>query len=245
VKVTTLIADDEPIARAGLRRLLSAVDWIEIVGEAENGPATRAAIDALRPELLFLDIKMPGLLGTEALRLAAHRPHVVFTTAYLEHAVTAFELGALDYLLKPFGQERLDAALDRVRSVLGEPASSSALDRMHDVFGAGPMSRLFVRSGRVITPIAVTDVRHFDADGDYVMAYTDRGRYLLHVAISRLERRLDPATFVRVHRAHIVNLNHVVAFKSGLRGQLFAQFDDGTRVPVSRNRAQELRALGL
>jgi two-component system LytT family response regulator len=245
VKVTTLIADDEPIARAGLRRLLSSVDWIDVVGEAENGPATRAAIDALRPELVFLDIKMPGLLGTDALRLATHRPHVVFTTAYLEHAVTAFELGALDYLLKPFGPERLGAALDRVRSALGEPASSSAFDRMHDVFGNAPMTRLFVRTGRAITPIAVADVSHFDADGDYVMAHTDRSRHLLHVAISRLERRLDAATFVRVHRAHIVNLNRVLAFKSASSGQLFAHFADGTRVPVSRGRAQELRALGL
>jgi two-component system, LytTR family, response regulator len=244
MRVTTLIADDEPIARAGLRRLLSAVDWIEFVGEADNGPATRVAIDALRPELLFLDIKMPGILGIDALRLASHRPHVVFTTAYLEYAVTAFELGALDYLLKPFGPERFNAALNRARSALGEPAAPPAFDRMNDVFGSAPMTRLFVRSGRTITPIAVAEVSRFDADGDYVMAHTDRGRHLLHVAISRLERRLDPATFVRVHRAHIVNLARVMSFKSDARGQLFAHFADGARVPVSRARAQDLRSLG-
>ncbi len=245
MKVTTLIVDDEPIARAGLRRLLSNTEWIEIVGEADNGPAALAAIDTLRPELVFLDIKMPGMLGTDALRAATHRPYVVFTTAFLEHAVTAFELGALDYLLKPFGQERLDAALERVRSVLGEPASTSSLDRMEDAFSSGPMTRLFVRSGRAIVPISVADVRRFEADGDYVMAHTTAGRHLLHVAISRLERRLDPAVFVRVHRAHLLNLNHVAAFRNNERGQLIAHLDDGARVPVSRTRAQELRSLGM
>lgn len=245
MRVSTLIADDEPLARAGLRRLLSAVDWIDVVAEAEHGEATVRAIDELRPELVFLDIRMPGMLGTDALRNATHRPYVVFTTAHLEHAATAFELGALDYLLKPFGPERLAAALDRVRSALGEPASTSAFARMHEVFGAGPMTRLFVRSGRAIVPVSVADVRRFEADGDYVTAHTGTAHHLLHVAISRLERRLDPKVFVRVHRAHIVNLNHVAAFKSGVGGQLVAHMSDATRIPVGRSRAQELRALGL
>ncbi|MDX2057267.1 MAG: response regulator, partial [Gemmatimonadales bacterium] len=106
MKVTALIADDEPVARAGLRDLLADIDWISCVGETANGPATVAAIDELRPELVFLDVQMPGLTGLEVLERIRHRPHVVFTTAFGHHAVSAFELGALDYLLKPFGADR-------------------------------------------------------------------------------------------------------------------------------------------
>ena len=115
--VTVLIADDEPVARAGLRAMLAAVEWVTCIGEAANGPAAVDAINALRPELVFLDIEMPGLIGTEVMRRVTHHPHVIFTTAWAQHAAAAFELGALDYLLKPFGAERLEARLDAPRSV--------------------------------------------------------------------------------------------------------------------------------
>lgn len=242
MKVTTLIADDEPVARAGLRDLLQEVEWITCVGEAANGPATVEAINSLRPELVFLDIEMPGLLGTEALGRAEHQPFVVFTTAYGQHAVTAFELGALDYLLKPFGRERLSAALERVRAAIGEPAPP-ALDRLTEALGQGPMSRVFVRTGGSIIPLSVESVWHFEARGDYVAAHTARSRHLLPLPLNRLEARLDPARFVRIHRAHIVNLDHVTAFRRRDKGRLVAELKDGTELPVSRNRAQDLRGL--
>jgi two-component system LytT family response regulator len=244
VKVTTLIADDEPVARAGLRRMLAGVTWVTVVGEAANGPAAVDAINTLTPELVILDIQMPGLLGTEVLRRTTHQPFVVFTTAYGQHAVTAFELGALDYLLKPFGPDRLAAALERVKAAIGEPVEHSALDRMREALGKGPMSRLFVRSGAAIVPVAVQAVSWFEARGDYVAAHAGTARHLLHVSLNRLEERLDPKLFARIHRTHIVNLDHVASFKREGKGRMVAHLSDGTTLAVSRGRAQDLRGLG-
>ncbi|HEV8411321.1 MAG TPA: LytTR family DNA-binding domain-containing protein [Gemmatimonadaceae bacterium] len=244
MNVTALIADDEPVARAGMRDMLAAFDWVSIVGEASNGPAAVDAIDALKPELLFLDIQMPGLLGTDVLRKATHQPYVVFTTAYARHAVTAFELGALDYLLKPFGAARLASAMERVRSALGESDAHPPIDRLVEAFGSGPMSRLFVRSGGSLIPVAVGQIAWFDADGDYVVAHAGKSRHMLHLSLNRLEARLDPTKFLRIHRAHIVNLDHVKTFKRSSKGGLEAELLDGTRLPVSRTKAHELRGLG-
>ena len=241
-RVSALIVDDEPVARAGLRHLLADVPWVACVAEAANGPAALEAIDSQRPELVFLDIQMPGLPGTEVMARMQHRPVVIFTTAFAEHAVTAFELGALDYLLKPFGAERLTAALERVRAVLGEPAPP-AWERMGEAMAAGPIRRLFVRHGRSIVPVAVDEVSRFEAVGDYVAVHASGGMQLLHLSLNRLEARLDPQRFLRIHRAHIVNLDHVKAFKRLDAASLVAQMRDGTSLPVSRANAQKLRGI--
>jgi two-component system LytT family response regulator len=236
--------DDEPIARAGLRGMLAAFDWLEVIGEAADGRSAVRAIEMLKPELLFLDVQMPGLLGTDVLRSIEHRPFVIFTTAYSQHAVTAFELGAVDYLLKPFGAARLGAAMERVRGAIGQPSSVDAIERLSGALGGGPITRLFVRVGNAIVPLPVDRVSRLEADGDYVVAHAGGTRHLLHLSLSSLVARLDPARFAQVHRTHVVNLDHVRAFKRDARGNLEAELTDGTRVPVSRARAQELRSLG-
>ena len=243
MKVRTLVVDDEPIARAGLKGMLSAFDWIEVIGEAADGQSAAQAIEALKPELVFLDVQMPGLLGTYVLRHIAHRPFVIFTTAYSQHAVTAFELGAVDYLLKPFGAARLAAAMERVRGAIGEPSSADAVERLSGALGGGPITRLFVRVGNATVLLPVDRVSRFEADGDYVVAHAGGTRHLLHVSLTGLLARLDPKRFTQVHRAHVVNLDHVRAFMRDARGNLEAELNDGTRVPVSRARAQELRSL--
>ena len=243
--VRAVIADDEAVARAGLRRMLSAFDWIEVVGEAAHGPAALHAIERLQPELVFLDIQMPGLLGTDVLARLTHTPFAVFTTAYAEHAVTAFELGAVDYLLKPFGAVRLAATLDRVRTALGEPSANGPVDRLGEVLAKGPLQRLFVRSGSAIVPLPVANVRWFEADGDYVIAHTDRSRHVLSLSLARLEAQLDSERFARIHRAHLVNLDHVLTFRSHGKGGMIAELRGGERLAVSRARAQELRRLGI
>jgi two-component system LytT family response regulator len=245
MKVTALIVDDEPIARAGLRAMLGAFDWVSVVGEAADGASAVEAIDRLRPELVFLDVQMPGLLGTEVARRIQHQPFIIFTTAYSQHAVTAFEVSAVDYLLKPFGAVRLASAMERVRSAVGEPASAGVLERLSGALAGGPITRIFVRTGGALIPLAVASVSRFDAEGDYVFAYVGGTRHVLSLPLSRLEERLDPARFVRVHRTHIVNLDHVRAFRPDARGNLRAELADGTHVPVSRSRAQALRSLGL
>jgi two-component system, LytTR family, response regulator len=245
MKVGVLIADDEPVARAGLRHMLGAFAWVHVVGEAASGPAAAAAIDALRPELVLLDVQMPGLSGTDVLRRVRHQPFVIFTTAFAEHAVSAFELGALDYLLKPFGPARLAAAMDRVRAAMGEPVAYPALERLGDALGQGPISRLFVRQGASILPVALDQVAWLEADGDYVVAHVERARHMLHLSLARLEQRLDPRRFVRIHRGCIVNMDCVAAFRRGARGQLVAEMRGGQRLAVSRARAQELRGLAV
>ena len=245
-KVSAFVVDDEPVARAGLRAMLGAFDWVDVAGEAADGEAAVRGINALRPELVFLDVQMPGLLGTEVARRIAHRPFVIFTTAFSEHAVSAFQLGAVDYLLKPFGPSRLATAMERVRSAIGEPAPVDAIERLSGALAGGPISRLFVRIGGSIVPLPVDRVSWFEADGDYVIAHAaGSARHVLHLALSRLESRLDPKQFVRVHRAHIVNLEQVRAFRRDAGGNLEAELLDGARVPVSRTRAQQLRSLGL
>jgi two-component system LytT family response regulator len=241
--VRVLVADDEPVARAGLRHLLQDIDWIECVGEAADGPAVIAAVQALQPDVVLLDIQMPGCSGIEVLRqLPPPVPRIVFCTAHAEHAVTAFELGALDYLLKPFGAARLAAALARIRASLGEPLPP-ALDRYGEMLANGPMRRLFVRSGRSIQPLAVADVHRFEALGDYVTAHTSGGEHLLHLALNRLEARLDPQQFARIHRTHIVNLDHVTRFRRELDGRLTAVLQNGSELPVSKAKAQVFREL--
>jgi two-component system, LytTR family, response regulator len=244
-RVTALIADDEPIARAGLRRMLAAHEWVDVIGDAVHGPEAADAINRLTPDLVFLDIQMPGLLGTEVLTRITHRPRVVFTTAFAQHAVTAFELGAVDYLLKPFGADRLATTMERIRASLGEPTAPSALDRISDVFGSGQMQRVFVRVGAAIVPVPVSSITWFEADGDYVIAHTERGRHLLAVSLNRVEARLDPKRFVRIHRTHIVNLDAVVAFRRHGKGGMTAELRGGIQLAVSRAKAQELRKLGV
>jgi two-component system LytT family response regulator len=238
--LTALIVDDEPVARAGLRHLLAEHPWLRLVGEAGSGPAAVEAIDGLRPELVFLDIQLPGMPGTAVLQRVHHRPHVIFTTAHAEHAVTAFELGALDYLLKPFGNERLQAALEKLRAAVGEPVPP-ALERWAAAAGPGPIARLFVRQGRAIVPVAVDSVGWFEAVGDYVAVHASAATHLLHLSLNRLEQRLDGQRFLRIHRAHIVNLEHVLAFRRQATGALVAELRDGSVLAVSRSKAQELR----
>lgn len=242
-KVTAFIVDDEPVARAGLRAMLATFDWVEVVGEAADGQSAVKGIRELGPQLVFLDVQMPGLLGTDVMRRIEQRPYVVFTTAYSEHAVTAFELGAVDYLLKPFGPRRLAAAMGRVRATLGTSATVDSVDRVVDALGDEPINRLFVRVGASLVPVSVERIAHLEADGDYVILHADGARHVLHIALSALEARLDAKRFMRVHRAHVVNLDQVKSFKRDARGNLEAVLVDGTRVPVSRARAQHLRSL--
>lgn len=242
-QVSVLIADDEPVARAGLRDMLAGIDWLRCVGEAASGPAAVEAIDALRPDVVFLDIQMPGLLGTAVLGKARHRPCVVFTTAYAQHAVTAFELGALDYLLKPFGPERLATTLERVRESLGG-AASSPFERLQETMAVGPLERLFVRTGGAILPVAVGEIIWFEAQGDYVIAHAGKSQHVLDLSLQHLESRLDPVRFARIHRTHIVNLDHVVAFRPHGKGCFAAVLKDGTRLAVSRSRSKDLRERG-
>lgn len=245
-----LIVDDELLARSRLRTLLGDCDARHQVSEAAHAADALAQLNisgGRAVDLVLLDIHMPGLSGLELVPRLTHRPRIVFTTAHAEHAVTAFELGALHYLLKPFGPERLADALQRVRASVGDGvvAGAGTAERLAEAFAQGPVSRLFVRSGRQIVPVAVADIAWLEAVGDYVAVHIagQPSAPLVHVTLQRLAARLDAERFVRIHRTHLVNLEHVQTFRQRDGSRLVAQLRDGSELAVSRAMAQQLRGL--
>ena len=253
-RIRALIVEDEPLARRTLREILADVPWLECVGEAETGTRAVEMIDALTPDLVLLDIEMPELNGLQVLDRIRHEPAVIFTTAYDRYAVSAFELEALDYLLKPFGRERCLAALERARRAL--PVGGSAPDavvaapplveRARSVLGeSGTLTRLFVRDRDRIVPVATADIERLEAADDYVDVRTKGRSYLVYLTLNDFERRLDPERFIRVHRAHIVNLDFVKQLVPFDGSRMQIEMRDGTKILASRTRSKELRQLAI
>lgn len=235
MNVRTLVVEDEPLARRLLRRWIAEIDWLECVGEAADGASAIQAIDGLRPELLFLDVRMPGFDGLEVLRRIQHTPEVIFTTAYDRYAVTAFELGAADYLVKPFGRGRFEQALLRVHPRLGaRPEVPTASERVRDALQPRPVRRLFTRSGAQIVPVNVPSIVRLEARGDYVAIHHAAGSSLMHITLAELEERLDPERFIRVHRSHVVNLDHVRSVRRTDERRFSIVLVDGTQIIASR-----------
>jgi len=224
-----LIVDDERLARAALRDLLRDEGGIVCVGEAANGRQALAAADELRPDVIFLDICLPGLDGLEVLRRLERAPHVVFTTAHDRYAVEAFEMQAIDYLLKPFGKRRLQQALARIRAASPGTARSAYLER------------LFVRERGRIVPLRVETAERFDAAGDYTRVLAADRAYLSDLRLGELEAKLDPQRFVRIHRSRIVNLDRVAALRWLDGGRLALTMLDGDELVASRRYSSRLR----
>jgi two-component system LytT family response regulator len=248
-KVRCLIADDEPFARRRLRDLLDEVDWVMLVGEVGNGREAVATIDQLTPDLVFLDVKMPRLNGLQVARRVRHRPAIIFCTAHDDYAVQAFGLGALDYLIKPFGRDRLAAALERVRRALGHdryPYAAPAPVNAPPAPAAGkPLTRFLVRRGPGIVPIAVNQIERIEAARDYVAVFVGGQASLVYIGMSEFETRLDPDRFVRVHRSHIVNLDFVTNITPRGDGRLTVTMRDKTPITASRSGSRVLRERAL
>jgi two-component system LytT family response regulator len=251
VSRTVLIVEDEQVAAETLRDYLEAVDDFRCAGVARTGPEAAQALDEREPDVVLLDVELPGLSGVEVLLRADHDPAVIFTTAYDRHAVTAFELGAFDYLVKPFGPERFEEALERLRSRLdadpdGRPDSppasrraATALDRDGE---DEHLMRLFVRSSAdEIVPVHVDDVIRLEASGDYVRIHVDGDSHLVSLSMSEFERRLDPSRFLRVHRSHMVNVDRVERVEKHDDRRLRLHLSDGSEVVASRSGSRALR----
>ncbi len=241
--IRTVIVDDEPLARAGLRVMLEADPDIEIVGEAEDGASAITLIAAERPQLVMLDVQMPGGDGFEVLRGVAetHLPAVVFVSAYDQFALRAFEVHALDYLLKPVLPERLAESLRRVRLELASEvrAGADAIARLLD--GQDPRTpaerprRFAVRERDRYVLVLCERIRSIEAAGNYVELHCEGRTHLLRSTMAEVLRQLDPWCFVRIHRSWIVNIEHVASVAPSGNGDFDVSLNDGTVLQMSRN----------
>ncbi len=243
--IRTLIVDDEPIARQVLREELDGFDEVDVVGEAENGEAALLEIDRLRPDLVFLDLEMPGVGGFDVIRRlpAGVLPIVVIVTAYDRHAVHAFEAGALDYLLKPVSRERLEKALDRARALRGRiPEVAESLIRLNEA--GEPRSRKVVgRSGAEYYLLDLHDVLAFQAEHEIVWILTARQKFMATQALRHIEDRLQDSTFQRVHRNALVNVDHVRKMAPLSSQRWMLTLSNGQEFIVSKRQAGNVRRL--
>ena len=246
VTTRVFIAEDEPLAAEALADWVKAMPQLELVGRAADGDGALKEIRRLKPELVLMDIQMPGRTGLEVARALAGedpRPAVIFTTAYDEHAVTAFELHAVDYLLKPFSRERFGEAV--AHALKADAASlEHAVEALAQPSGA-PLTRVLVQDQGKLFPLQVEAIEYLRSDSKYT-ALASRGRtFLVRVAIAALEPRLDPARFVRVQRGCVVNLDFVEAMTPDENSRLVIRMRDGTQLTASREMSKKLREQSL
>lgn len=238
-RVKTLLVDDEPLARQELRSLLHDYPFIEICGEAGNAREALKLVEEHRPTLMFLDIAMPGLTGFELLeKLPLPHPQVIFTTAFDQFAVRAFEVNALDYLLKPVHPERLRAALEKIPS--RAPGTSNAPDSGEKA-PLGENDRVFVREGERCWFVPIRSIRLLEAEGNHTRIYFDREKPLLYRTLTSLEERLPEKLFLRANRSQLVNLTCIASVGQWFSGGLKVLLQDGTEVELSRRQAQIFR----
>ena len=246
----TLIVDDEPLAREGLRALLSKDSDVSAIHEAKDGREAVAAIRESHPDLVFLDVQMPEMDGFAVVQKigADHMPAVVFVTAHDQYAIQAFEINALDYLLKPVIEERFVKALARAKSRIH---SNTPLDLNRQIIGlietiASPpryLKRLAVRSAAKTLFVDVEDVDWMEAAENYVELHVGRTSHLLHVTMNAIEKSLDPQIFLRIHRSIIVNLSRIKSLESGAHGEYVLTLQDGARLQSGRTYSERLRLL--
>lgn len=236
-----LVIDDERLARKELINLLSQYDQVEIVGEANNVDDAKEKIEALSPDVVFLDIQMPEKTGFDLLEELDNVPHVVFTTAYDEYALKAFQVNALDYLLKPIEPKRLNEAIERLFKKLNEAPERSDEG---DAFSSKKLTlddQVFVKDGDRCWFVKLSNVRLFESDGNYIKVYFDNNKPMIHKSLNALDERLDEKSFFRASRKHIINLSWVEAIEPWFNGGLVVTLKGGDRIEVSRRQAARFK----
>ena len=234
---TALIVDDEELARKLVREFLGKHKDIQIIGECENGVQAADEITRNNPDLIFLDIQMPKMNGLDVLAETGRRAGVIFTTAYDEYALKAFDLHAVDYLLKPFSQQRFDEALEQARLQLGREQKA-----LTQLVNAEHASRILIRDRGQTHVVAVEQITYVEAQDDYIQIHTQDKAWLKTQSLSDLEAQLDPAKFIRVHRSFLVNIEFVSNIERISKDGLVAVLRDGTQIAVSRAGHERLRA---
>lgn len=239
----TIIVDDERLARNELKRLLEPYNKIEIIGEAANAEEALVMIDELQPELLFLDIQMPGKNGFELLSsIEGKTPEVIFTTAYDEYAIKAFEYNALDYLLKPIDTERLKDTIHRIEENQAQPEISVIpSERAEKVLGEN--DQVFVKDGEKCWFVKLGKIRLFESMGNYVRLHFDDQKPLVLKSLNNLEERLDANTYFRANRKHIINLQWIEKIEPWFSGGLLVTLKGGDKIEISRRQAIRFKEL--
>ncbi len=245
--IRTLIVDDEQPARAQMARLLSNHSDVEVVAQAANGFEALEQIAELHPDVVFLDIEMPGFNGFEVVREIVDPPLIVFATAYDEYAVKAFESNAVDYLLKPIQPARVSHCLDRLRTRLIRPQPmGESYERLLQAVAPErlqPRRRVAVRKGKRIVVLSIEEIAYVGIEDKLTFVYTDKDRYLSDRTVSELEQALEPSGFFRISRAHVVNLDAVRELIPWFSGTWKAKLRSGAELDVSRERARQLKDL--
>jgi two-component system LytT family response regulator len=253
VTIRVAIVDDEPLAVERMRRLLAEEPDIHVVAECSNGAEAVAAIRNQAPDLVFLDVQMPGLDGFGVVEQVGPKamPATIFATAFDEHALQAFDASAVDYLLKPFDPDRFARALDRARRFLRHQNREELEAKLTSMLGGlnrarRYLDRFIVRYGRRILFVDTAEVDRIEAEGNYAAIHVGKQVHLLREAISRLEEQLDPAAFVRIHRSHIIAVDRVRQLESIFQGEYIVTLKDGTRLTSSRTYRERLeQAVGI
>jgi two-component system LytT family response regulator len=232
-----LVIDDERLARKDLISLLADFPKLEVVGEAVNADDAIEKIEALKPDVLFLDIQMPGKNGFEMLEALDLVPKVIFTTAYDEYALKAFEVNALDYLLKPISKERLEECIQKLleaeKNVEQQPSDTQ--------YKLGLEDQVFVKDGDKCWFVRLSNIRLFESDGNYIKVYFDNFKPMIHKSLNALDKKLDDRSFFRASRKHIINLSWVDSIESWFNGGLLVKMKGGQKVEVSRRQASKFK----
>ena len=250
--IRVLLVDDEPLARSMMREMLQGDAQVEIVGESVNGREALDAIHAFRPDLVFLDVQMPELGGFELLsKLQPGRiPYIIFVTAYDQYAVRAFEVNALDYLLKPFDQDRFNTSWQRARARILQERNGGMDHRILALLedlkaGNKYLERLVIKNGGRIYFLDINEIDWIEAEGNYVSVHCAKKSHLLRETISSLESQLDPKKFVRIHRSSIVRIASIRELQPWFHGEYRVNLENGTQLALSRNYRDKLQeALG-
>lgn len=245
-KIKVIVIDDEKLARDIVKNYLQKYEHVEIIGECSNGFEAAKQINELQPDMIFLDIQMPKLTGFELLEIIENPPVIIFTTAFDQYALKAFEVNATDYLLKPFSAERFAEAVQKAMKFLANKnlshqkleQLSKTLDKKEEF-----LERVVVKNGQKISIVPVNDIKYIEAQDDYTMLYTDKGNFLKQKTMKYFEENLDPVLFIRIHRSYFVKTDNIKQIELFEKDSYRVILQSGEKLPVSKSGYQKLREI--